>query len=145
MPPCRRVWAVFVNQPPKWHVGTGAPVLNAAMLAASLLGQSYTGVLALLSFAHALPLAVHLPVQLVSTTAAISLSDELCASALLNNKASLPARLARCELQAASALCKCAVLVPWQRPLQPSLLLFFAASQLQTANAASCLAVRVTM
>jgi hypothetical protein len=80
------VWLLFLSQPPTWRSGLGAELLNAGTYMGGLLGQSYVGVMALVSFAHPLPLWLHVPVQLLSVNAMVAQNGALCTSALMDNE-----------------------------------------------------------
>lgn len=82
------MWQAFVNHPPAWHSGRLAPVLNALAFWSGLLGQSSAGLLALLAFAHAVPLWLHIPLQLACTALRAAANREFCHSALLSNEVS---------------------------------------------------------
>jgi hypothetical protein len=88
---CRWVWRRFINRPPTWHAGhrAWASIHNAWIFLCSLVGHGHVGVLALLAFSHPLPLALHIPLQLLCTWQMAAQNDDLCASALLNNEVSL--------------------------------------------------------
>ncbi|GAB4819720.1 hypothetical protein N2152v2_006766 [Parachlorella kessleri] len=85
-PNSRQIWTTFVNQPPIWQKGALAEPLNFAALLASLLGQSWAGLMALFALSHAVPLWLHVPVQLACLASAATHNDSFCSSALLDNE-----------------------------------------------------------